>query len=62
MMAGDLDAFPVFPAPENLMQFEADPRFQVVVGTTEGETILAINNARAPFDDIRCAAGDRQCD
>jgi peptide/nickel transport system substrate-binding protein len=53
MMAGDIDAFPVFPAPENLMQFEADPRFQVVVGTTEGETILAINNARAPFDDIR---------
>ena len=53
MMAGDLDAFPVFPAPENLAQFEADPRFQVVVGTTEGETILAINNARAPFDDIR---------
>jgi peptide/nickel transport system substrate-binding protein len=53
MMAGDIDAFPVFPAPENLAQFEADPRFQVVVGTTEGETILAINNARAPFDDIR---------
>jgi peptide/nickel transport system substrate-binding protein len=53
MMAGDIDAFPVFPAPENLAQFEADPRFQVVVGTTEGETILAMNNARAPFDDIR---------
>jgi ABC-type transport system substrate-binding protein len=28
MMAGDLDAFPVFPAPENLVQFEADPRFR----------------------------------
>ncbi len=53
MMAGDIDAYPVFPAPENLAQFAADPRFSVIVGTTEGETILAMNNARAPFNDIR---------
>ncbi len=53
MMAGDIDAFPVFPAPENLAQFEADPRFKVLVGTTEGETILATNNAAEPFDDVR---------
>ncbi len=53
MMAGDVDAFPVFPAPENLAQFEADPRFSVIVGSTEGETILAMNHARPPFDDIR---------
>jgi len=53
MMAGDLDAFPNFPAPENLAQFEADPRFTVSVGSTEGETILAMNNARAPLDDVR---------
>jgi peptide/nickel transport system substrate-binding protein len=53
MMAGDIDAFPTYPAPENLAQFEADPRLQVIVGSTEGETILAMNNARAPFDDIR---------
>jgi peptide/nickel transport system substrate-binding protein len=51
MMAGDIDAFPVFPAPENLAQFEADPRFEVIVGTTEGETILAMNHRREPFDD-----------
>ncbi|GAB5448587.1 ABC transporter substrate-binding protein [Gymnodinialimonas sp.] len=44
MMAGDVDAFPVFPAPENLAQFEADPRFNVIVGSTEGETILSMNN------------------
>ncbi|MFO1210808.1 MAG: ABC transporter substrate-binding protein [Amaricoccus sp.] len=53
MMAGDIDAFPNFPAPENLAQFAADPRFQVLVGATEGETILAMNNARKPFDDVR---------
>ncbi|UWQ19014.1 ABC transporter substrate-binding protein [Jannaschia sp. M317] len=44
MMAGDVDAFPVFPAPETLSNFEADPRFSVIVGSTEGETILAMNN------------------
>jgi len=53
LMAGDVDAFPNFPAPETLAQFEADPRFSVIVGSTEGETILAMNNAQAPLDDIR---------
>ncbi len=53
MMAGDVDAFANFPAPENMIQFEADPRFKVVIGSTEGETILSTNNGRPPFDDIR---------
>jgi peptide/nickel transport system substrate-binding protein len=52
MMAGDIDVFSGYPAPENLPQFEADPRFQVLVGSTEGETILAMNNKQPPFDDI----------
>jgi len=50
MMAGDVDAFPNFPAPETLMQFEGDPRFKVIVGSTEGETILAMNNKQPPLD------------
>ncbi|MDA7965190.1 ABC transporter substrate-binding protein, partial [Ruegeria sp.] len=53
MMAEDVDVFDIFPAPENLPQFEADPRFQVLVGSTEGETILSTNNKQPPFDDIR---------
>lgn len=53
LMAQEIDAFPGFPAPELLPQFEADPRFAVNVGTTEGEVILAFNNSRAPFTDIR---------
>ena len=53
VMAGDIDAFPVFPAPENLLQFEADARFKVMVGSTEGETILSTNNKKPPFDDLR---------
>ena len=50
MMAQDIDAFAGFPAPENLPQFEADPRFKVLRGSSEGETILAINNLMPPFD------------
>lgn len=50
MMAEDVDAFPTFPAPENLPQFDADPRFNVIIGSTEGETILSTNNKMPPFD------------
>ncbi|NVL03934.1 ABC transporter substrate-binding protein, partial [Ruegeria pomeroyi] len=53
MMAEDVDVFTGFPAPENLPQFEADPRFQVLVGSTEGETILSTNNKQAPFDNVK---------
>lgn len=53
LMAEDIDAFPGMPAPETLEQFKADPRFTVAVGTTEGEIILALNNAKPPFNDIR---------
>ncbi|SHJ12531.1 peptide/nickel transport system substrate-binding protein [Shimia gijangensis] len=53
VMSEDVDVFPVFPAPENLAQFDADPRFQVLVGSTEGETILSTNNKLPPLDDVR---------
>ncbi len=53
MMAGDVQAYPNFPAPEGLGTLKADGRFEVVVGTTEGETILALNHRRPPLDDVR---------
>ncbi|MBU2649035.1 ABC transporter substrate-binding protein [bacterium] len=49
MMAGDVDAFANFPAPEALSQLETNPRLKVVIGNTEGETILSTNNQRGPF-------------
>ncbi|MFK8035682.1 MAG: ABC transporter substrate-binding protein, partial [Hyphomicrobiales bacterium] len=53
VMAEDVNAFMAFPAPENLPQFDADPRFSVLVGSTEGETILSINNKMPPFDNVK---------
>ena len=53
MSAGDLDAYPNYPAPENVSQFREDPRFRVVIGASEGKVILGINNRTAPFNDVR---------
>ncbi len=53
LLAGDIDGFPDFPAPELLPQIARDSRFRIAVGASEGETILAINNQKAPFDDVR---------
>jgi len=53
LLAGDVDAFANIPAPESLPVLEADGRFTVAIGTTEGETILAMNHRRPPLDDLR---------
>src|SRR6202044_1933975 len=52
LMAGDVDAFSNYPAPESFAQFAADPRFKVFVGSTEAETVLALNNRRPPLDEL----------
>ncbi|PID36078.1 MAG: ABC transporter substrate-binding protein [Rhodobacterales bacterium] len=53
LMAGDVDAFPNFPAPETLAQFENNPMFKVIRGSTEGETILTMNNKSGILTDVR---------
>jgi len=53
MLAGDLDAVPIGITGENVAQFEKDKRFKVTIGSTEGETILTMNNKRKPLDDVR---------
>ena len=53
MLSGDVDAFPNGIPPENVPQLQADPRFTVKVGQTEGKTLLSINNGKKPFDDVR---------
>ncbi|GGH50997.1 ABC transporter substrate-binding protein [Comamonas phosphati] len=52
LLAGDVDAFPRV-TPRSVTQFKSDPRFQVVVSNSRAKTILAINNARKPLNNVR---------
>jgi len=52
LMAGDVDAFSNYPAPESFAQFAADPRFAVFSGTTEMETVLGLNERIAPLSNV----------
>jgi peptide/nickel transport system substrate-binding protein len=53
LLAGDVDAYPLFQGVQSVDQFKADSRFTVTFGGTDGKTIVSINNKRKPFDDIR---------
>lgn len=53
LLAGDIDAVPNIGAPEAVAQFQADPNFDVLIGTTEGETILSMNHRRPLLADVR---------
>jgi peptide/nickel transport system substrate-binding protein len=52
LMAGDVDAFANYPAPESFAQFAADPRFAVFAGSTEMETVLALNERVPPLGNL----------
>ncbi|MER8439271.1 ABC transporter substrate-binding protein [Mesorhizobium sp. M1312] len=52
LLSGDVQAFPFFD-PDSVAQVQGDPRFKVAIGSTEGETILAINNKKPPFDKLQ---------
>ena len=53
IQAGDVDAFTSFQAAELVNRFQSDANLQVEVGNTSGKVVLALNNARKPFDDVR---------
>ena len=51
--AGDIDAYPNYPAPENIAEFARNPDLKVMIGATAGKVIMAMNHRRPPFDDLR---------
>jgi len=53
LLAGDVDAFPRFNAPQSVKQFQGDARFTVAIGSTAGKGIVTVNNKKKPFDDVR---------
>ena len=53
LLSGDVDVFPRVAAARSLKAFQADKKYQVLVGGSRAKTILAINNKRKPLDDVR---------
>jgi peptide/nickel transport system substrate-binding protein len=53
LLAGDIDAFPGFQAPELVEKLKSDARFAVVPGFTQGEVILATNNGKKPMSELK---------
>jgi peptide/nickel transport system substrate-binding protein len=53
LLSGGIDVIGSLQSPESLERFSSDDRFQVLEGTTNGELVLSMNNARPPFDDQR---------
>jgi len=51
--AGDVDASLFGMGPEHAQGLRNDARFQVIVGDTTNDVIMAMNNARKPFTDVR---------
>jgi peptide/nickel transport system substrate-binding protein len=52
VLAGDVDLFPRI-GTRTVPQFKANPNFQVLIGNSQGKTILTINNKKKPLDDVR---------
>lgn len=52
LLSGTIDVIGVVTAPEALGQFTGKDQFQIIEGTTNGEVVLSMNNARAPFNSV----------
>jgi peptide/nickel transport system substrate-binding protein len=53
LLTGTIDVVGTVQAPESLKQFEGNDKFQVIEGTTNGEVLLSMNNAKPPFNDLK---------
>jgi peptide/nickel transport system substrate-binding protein len=53
LKAGDVDVSFFGLGPEHVTALKSDARFQVIVGDTTNDVILAMNNAKKPYADVR---------
>ncbi len=53
LQSGDVDAFPLFAAPELFTTLQKDERFTAEVGLTEMKVVAGMNGAKKPFSDPR---------
>ena len=53
LKAGDIDASLFGLGPEHVAELKKDGRFEVTIGETTNDVIMAMNNSRKPFTDVR---------
>src|SRR5215813_14221160 len=53
LKAGDVDVSLFGLGPEHVQDVQKDARFQVIVGDTTNDVIMAMNNSRKPYTDVR---------
>ena len=53
LKAGDIDASLFGLGPEHVVELKKDARFQVITGDTTNDVILAMNNSKKPYSDVR---------
>ncbi|MFD9891572.1 ABC transporter substrate-binding protein [Amycolatopsis sp. NPDC059027] len=53
LLSNGIDVISAITAPDSIPQFTGDDRFTVVQGSTNSEVTMAMNNARAPLNDVR---------
>jgi len=53
LKSGDIDVSAFGLGPENVVDLKKDPRFQVILGDTTNDVILAMNNSKKPYSDRR---------
>ncbi|MBM4442289.1 MAG: ABC transporter substrate-binding protein [Candidatus Rokubacteria bacterium] len=53
LKAGDVDVSLFGLGPEHVTELKKDARFQVIVGDTTNDVILAMNNARKPYAEVK---------
>ena len=53
LLSKKIDGYPNFPAPEKLPLLQKNKDFQVVLGNTEGETLIAMNNKKKTLSNLK---------
>jgi peptide/nickel transport system substrate-binding protein len=53
LKSSDIDVSAFGLGPENVVDLKKDPRFQVILGDTTNDVILAMNNSKKPYSDKR---------
>jgi peptide/nickel transport system substrate-binding protein len=53
LKSGDIDVSAFGLGPENVVDLKKDARFQVILGDTTNDVILAMNNSKKPYSDKR---------